>query len=252
MNPEESALTGGKAACSSRSPHDPDEQGLLVPPLHPQARELFVQPSVTVTYAQSLDGSLSDATRRATSLSGPESWAFTHRLRASHAAILVGIGTVLADDPQLTVRHAEGPNPQPIVLDSHLRCPLDRRLFRHPTHRLWLATTSAAPADRRAALEAAGARVLCLPPCERGRIDLPALLRDLGERGVGSLMVEGGAQVITAFLAQRLAHRLVVTVTPHLVGGLRAIHERVDVPFGDVRYHLSGRDVIVDAQVTAG
>lgn len=214
------------------------------------------RPAVTVTYAQSLNGSLAAAPAQPLALSGPQSLAFTHQLRAAHAAILVGVNTVLADNPQLTVRisgaTALGPNPQPIVLDSRLRCPLAARLLRHPTHALWLVTTDAAPAERQAALEAAGARVIRLPADAQGRVALPALLDWLGAQGLASLMVEGGAQTITAFLAQRLADRLIITLAPRLIGGLNAIAAPLDLPLRNIRYRTLGDDLIVEAELDRG
>lgn len=210
------------------------------------------RPLVTVTYAQSLNGSLAATPGRPLALSGPQSLAFTHQLRAAHAAILVGINTVLSDDPQLTVRHANGPNPQPIVLDSRLRCPPGSRLLHHPTHALWLATTDAAPAERQAALEAAGARIIRLPADAQGRVALPALLGWLGAQGLASLMVEGGAQTITAFLEQWLADRLIVTLAPRLIGGLNAIAAPLDLPLCNVRCRMLGDDVIVEAELDRG
>ncbi|HEX9595492.1 MAG TPA: RibD family protein, partial [Anaerolineales bacterium] len=82
------------------------------------------RPTVTLSYAQSLDGSIALHRGEPLTLSGPESMAMTHRLRAAHDAILVGIGTVISDDPQLNVRLVEGRNPQVVVLDSRLRLPL--------------------------------------------------------------------------------------------------------------------------------
>lgn len=208
------------------------------------------RPSVTVTFAQSLDGCLAAAPGRPLALSGPESLALTHRLRAAHTAILVGLGTVLADDPQLTVRHASGPNPQPILLDSQLRCPLEAKLLRHPTHRLWIATTAAAPPERERALEAAGARIHRGPADDNGRVALPALLDWFGAQGVSTLMVEGGAQVITAFIAGGLAERLIVTVAPRLIGGVRAITTPMDLPLRNVRYQVLGDDMVVEADLS--
>ncbi|MGQ0601243.1 MAG: RibD family protein [Anaerolineales bacterium] len=207
------------------------------------------RPSVTVTFAQSLDGSLTAERGQPLALSGPESLAYTHHLRAAHAAILVGLGTVLADDPQLTVRHAAGPHPQPIVLDSQLRLPLTARLLRHPTHPLWIATTNAAPGERQSALEAAGAHIMRLPADEAGHVALPALLDELGAQGMRSLMVEGGARVITAFLAQRLAERINLTLAPRFIGGVRAITERMDVSLRNVQYRVLGNDVIVEGRL---
>lgn len=209
------------------------------------------RPFVTVTYAQSLDGCLAGEPGRPLALSGPEALAFTHQLRAAHAAILVGLGTVLADDPQLTVRHAAGPNPQPVVVDSHLNLPLAARLLRHPTHTLWVAATAAAPPERVSALEALGAQVLRLPADAQGRVALPALLAALGARGVATLMVEGGARVITAFLTQGLADRLTVTIAPRLLGGVRAVAAPLDLALGQPHYRPLGADLIVDAALTA-
>ena len=86
-------------------------------------------PFVTLSYAQSLDGSIAARRGEALGLSGPESLRLTHRLRSMHDAILVGIGTVLSDNPRLTVRLVNGQNPRPIVVDSRLRIPLNCRLF---------------------------------------------------------------------------------------------------------------------------
>ncbi|HLB48279.1 MAG TPA: RibD family protein, partial [Anaerolineales bacterium] len=141
-----------------------------------------MRPFVTLTYAQSLDGSIGLPGQRL-ELSGPESTRMTHELRTQHDGILVGIGTVLADDPRLTVRHAVGRNPQPIVLDSRLRIPLTAALLKHPDRLPWLAATDPEP-DRQSALEALGARVYRLPSDTSGRVGLVALLDLLGGLGL--------------------------------------------------------------------
>jgi 3,4-dihydroxy 2-butanone 4-phosphate synthase/GTP cyclohydrolase II len=182
------------------------------------------RPFVTLTYAQSLDGCISAAPGTRLQLSGTQSKQLTHHLRASHDAILVGIGTLMSDDPRLTARHAHGPNPQPIILDSQARCPLSARLLQHPTHHLWIAVTAAAPSARVDALTGAGARVVPLPADPEGGIDLCSLLDWLSREGIRSLMVEGGAQVITRFLLARLVDQVILTVAPILVGGVHAIH----------------------------
>jgi 3,4-dihydroxy 2-butanone 4-phosphate synthase/GTP cyclohydrolase II len=112
-------------------------------------------PRVTLTYAQSLDGCIAARRGEPYLLSGPESKRMTHQLRAAHSAILVGIGTVLADNPRLTARVAGGENPQPVVLDSRLRLPLDARLLQ--TGSPWIATTYSADPQRCALLAQAGA-----------------------------------------------------------------------------------------------
>jgi GTP cyclohydrolase II len=207
----------------------------------------FDRPLVMLSYAQSLDGSIAARRGERLVLSGPESKALTHRLRAANDTILVGIGTVLADDPRLTARLAEGANPQPIVVDSSLRFPPDARLLDHPTHKPWIATSEHADPARASALEEADAVVLRLPEGADGRVDLGALLDQLGQRGVASLMVEGGAAIITSFLAGRLADQLVLTIAPRLVGGLNALDQPLanGLDLHDTLYWQAGADMIV-------
>jgi 3,4-dihydroxy 2-butanone 4-phosphate synthase/GTP cyclohydrolase II len=193
-----------------------------------------------------LDGSLAAAPGQPLALSGPESSAFTHQLRSEHDAILVGIGTVLADNPRLTVRLVPGPNPQPIVLDSRLQFPLTANLLQHPRGVI-IATTDQADSRQQAELEAAGARVVRLPA--RDRVPLPALLDWLGENGIKSLMVEGGSRVITSFLLERLADRVAITIAPRFVGGVRALASPVDLTLRNVTYRTLDIDLIVEAEV---
>lgn len=181
------------------------------------------RPFVTLSYAQSVDGSIAARHGQALALSGARSMTLTHQLRVAHDAILVGIGTVLADNPRLTVRLVEGKNPQPIVADSRLRFPLSANLLCQPPLSPWIATGEQADAGRQAVLEAAGARVLRVPMNARGQVNLTALLERLGALGIHSVMVEGGARIITSFLAERLVDHIVLTVAPRLVGGIRAV-----------------------------
>lgn len=191
---------------------------LTVPRKSPQ----HDRPFVTLSYAQSLDGSIAARRGAQLVLSGTESMMMTHRLRADHDAILVGIGTVLADDPQLTVRLVEGKHPQPVILDSRLRFPATARLLHGPTTP-WIATVAGTSPEKQKLLERAGARIVVLPKGEDGRVDLQALLRNLSQQGVNSLMVEGGARVITSFLRTGLVDRLALTISPTIVAGLPAV-----------------------------
>lgn len=208
------------------------------------------RPHITLSYAQSLDGSIAGGARQTLSLSSPESLLITHRLRAAHDAILVGIGTVLADNPRLTVRLVDGPSPQPVVLDSWLRIPHAAALLDHPRP-IWIACQQLL-IDSTAARELAvrGLRLLPLPMDEQGRLSLPHLLAELGASGIRSLMVEGGAQVITSFVQEGLVDLLALTVTPHLVGGLHALH-LADAGVGHLRqlqapqWRQAGSDWIV-------
>jgi len=188
---------------------------------------------VTLSYAQSLDGSITLRRGQQLALSGEESLIITHRLRAAHQAILVGIGTILADNPRLNVRLIEGQSPQPVVLDSQLRFPENARLLESPLPP-WIATTRRASPQKRASLEASGVQLLKLPEDEHHRIQLPALLERLAALKINSLMVEGGARVITSFLSARLVDRIVLTIAPRFLGGLHAPEAWSEVSTGPI------------------
>jgi 3,4-dihydroxy 2-butanone 4-phosphate synthase/GTP cyclohydrolase II len=214
------------------------------------------RPLVTLSYAQSLDGCLTAQPGEPLAISSPEALAWTHTLRASHDAILVGIGTVLADDPTLAVRFAKGNNPQPVVVDSHLRLPLAARLLARSTP-LWVAAAESADPLRRQQLEERGARVLALPAAGH-QVDLAALLDQLGSEGVRSLMVEGGSEILTSFWRGALAQQAVVTIAPILLGGLHAVSAPLYAPNG-VGLHfprlrrpqsfIAGEDIILWGEI---
>ena len=216
-------------------------------------REKAGLPFVTVSYAQSLDGSIALRPGYPLAISCPESQRLTHSLRALHEGILVGIGTVLADDPQLTVRNVPGQNPQPIILDSRLRFPPYARLLAGNGRRPWIFTTQNAEVGRARSLEESGAVVFRFSPDPDGRIGVRPLLESLGEQGVVSLMVEGGIQVITSFLLARMVNQMVVTIAPFLVGGTRVIEALADRESGpfprlvNVDYERVGEDLVLRA-----
>lgn len=180
------------------------------------------RPFVTLSYAQSLDGSISRRRGEPFAISGRETLKMTHALRAEHDAILVGRGTIQADDPQMTVRLAEGDSPRPVILDSRLTCPPGARIFKHPKAP-WLVAGAGVDAGRVESIEGAGGVVIPVSLGADARVDLTAALEALAERGVGRLMVEGGAEVITSFLEQGAADILIITIAPVLLGGLKGV-----------------------------
>lgn len=214
------------------------------------ARLAAVEPSgrpfVTLSYAQSLDGSIAERDGRPLALSSAPSLFRTHALRARHAGLLVGVGTVLADDPALTVRHAPGPHPQPLVLDTGLRTPTLARLLGHPRPPWFL---TAAPADpaRRAGLAAAGARVIEVARDPRDLVDLPQALRAISGQGLRSVMVEGGSRVLRSFLEQGLFDWIVITLAPVFRAGKPALGPgEGSLPRVHLRgWEASGPDLIV-------
>jgi diaminohydroxyphosphoribosylaminopyrimidine deaminase/5-amino-6-(5-phosphoribosylamino)uracil reductase len=180
-------------------------------------------PFVTSKWAMSLDGRIATRTGDSRWISGPASRALAHELRAASDAILVGIGTVLADDPQLTARDLPQGRPAPrhparVILDSRLRIPLDARVLARDGAPVLVATTSRARPDARRALEQAGADVI-VADGQDGRVDLHAILAELGRRGIMSLLVEGGAGVHGACFDAGLVDKVVVFVAPVILGG---------------------------------
>ncbi|GAB4332929.1 MAG: hypothetical protein Kow0037_10910 [Calditrichia bacterium] len=180
------------------------------------------RPYITLTFAQSLDGSISIVPSESVALSNREALKMTHRLRASHDAILIGIGTLLADDPRLTVRLVDGEDPQPIVVDSHLRIPLTARLLKN-AKKPWIASTGDGLPGKAEQLKAAGAEVFEFSALPNGWVNLPEMLARLYQLGIRHLMVEGGARIIYSFLKEQLADQMVITVAPLLLGGFRAV-----------------------------
>ena len=181
------------------------------------------RPSITIKIAQTLDGRIATLTGQSQWITCEPARALAHELRATHDAVLVGIGTVLHDNPRLTVRLVDGPDPLRVVADSSLRIPLDSALLTESPERTIVVTTEAAPAERVEAVRALGARVIYgrRGPDGLDLLDLLGLLYDLGVR---SLMVEGGSGITTSLLRAALVDRLVVCIAPKVLGsGLDAV-----------------------------
>jgi GTP cyclohydrolase II len=210
------------------------------------------RPFVTLTFAQSLDGSIAARPRQRLRLSGSESLRLTHWLRSAHDSILVGIGTVLADDPRLTVRLVEGNQPQPVVLDTHLRTAPSARLLTGGGRSPWIVCAFDADVRRRKALETCGACVIEVTTGADGYLQISEVLAALANRGIRSVMVEGGAAVIQSFLTARLVDYVILTIAPVLVGGVGYLQaaeavECRDLPrLHDVLAYQLGDDMIVE------
>ncbi len=213
------------------------------------------RPFVTLAYAQGWDGSITTRRGDVLPLSGIESNRLTHQLRSLHDGILVGVDTVLTDDPKLTVREWNGPNPQPIVLDSQLRMPQNARLFHHPDKQCWILSLC-----ENSGAFGKQAEIITLKSADPDtqQVPLPAALRLLSQKGIRSLMVEGGARIITAFLRARLADAVVMTVAPRLIGGYKAIGSLATLPVDELPYikplhhGMLGDDIIVWGRLQYG
>jgi riboflavin biosynthesis pyrimidine reductase len=207
-------------------------------------------PRITVSYAQSLDGRIATATGDSRWISCSRTLTLAHRLRRDHEVILVGIGTVLRDDPELSCRlKRSSRSPVRVILDSRLRLPPDSTIVRTcKTYRTIVYTledtadsgaegaavvdmmagtaASDAAAGRRVDLERAGVEVCEAGADAQGRVSVVDVVEDLANRGFRSIFVEGGGQVITSFLRAGLVHRMIVVTAPLLIGrGVEAIGE---------------------------
>jgi len=189
-------------------------------------------PLVSLKAAMSLDGKIATRTGESKWITGERARRFAHKLRARHDAVMVGIGTVLSDDPKLTVRSVRGRSPVRLVVDSAARTPPTAALLTAGERPPVIAVTEKAPDERVDALRRAGAEVWVLPaephppspspPAERGRVDLAALLRRLGEEQVQSVLVEGGGTLASAALAAGLVDRVYFFIAPLIIGGAEA------------------------------
>ena len=206
------------------------------------------RPFITLSYAQTLDGCIAANKNKRLRLSDKESLIMTHQIRSKHDSILVGIGTILADNPQLTVRRIRGKNPQPIILDTNLRFPIKAKLL-NGSISPWIFTGETSNVKKEKQLENLGAKIFRLP-IKRNVIDLESLMQKLTILKINSIMVEGGAEVITNFMSKKMADLVVSTITPFLLGkGIRPfenISKTMDsLTFQDLKYVKVGRDLIV-------
>jgi len=173
-------------------------------------------PFVQLKLAESLDGKIATHTGDSKWISGDRSRTEVHRLRRRFAAILVGVNTVINDDPLLTVRHVEGPNPVRIVLDGRGRIPLDARML--SAEGRTIVATATMPENKEKNLCDRGVEIWRLPG-NGGKVDLRALLSRLGKEHLDSLLIEGGGETAAAFLAAGLVNKVSFFIAPMIIGG---------------------------------
>lgn len=188
----------------------------------------FIQtgiPFVTLKFAQTLDGRIATASGHSQWISSFSSRRLAHQLRSIHDAVLVGVGTVMKDDPELTVRLNRGRSPVRIIVDSHLHIPLNAKVLQNQHKaRTIIATTPKASIDKKARLTDMCIEVLLIDEDFRHQIDLKCLLAELGKKGLSSVLIEGGAAIITSVIREQLADRVVMIIAPKIAGkGIEAV-----------------------------
>jgi diaminohydroxyphosphoribosylaminopyrimidine deaminase/5-amino-6-(5-phosphoribosylamino)uracil reductase len=214
------------------------------------------KPFVTLKIASTLDGKIATAAGESRWITGPSARDAVHRLRATVDAVMVGAGTVRADDPALTARGGRNRrNPHRVILDERLSVPLTARIFSpQDGSTTFVATTREAPALRRRRVESSGARVLVVGS-RNGMVDLKALMRRLGAMGVTSVLLEGGAEVNASALRAGIVAKAVIMLAPKLLGGRDAVgsiggrspKRLIDAAvLRDVVVRRAGDDVIVE------
>lgn len=186
-------------------------------------------PFITLKTAMTLDGKIATRTGDSQWITGTKARQHVHLLRAKSGAVMVGIGTALQDNPQLTARLKVPPPHQPlrIVVDSQLRLSPEFQLVQIATSAptlqpLLIATTQSAPKEREARLSVPGVEILRLPEDSSGRVDLKALSASLAERQIVSVFVEGGGSLHASLIEQGLAQKILCFIAPKLVGGREA------------------------------
>lgn len=181
-------------------------------------------PFVTMKIAQTLDGRIATRNRHSKWITSPEARKVGHQLRSDSDAVIVGIGTVLADNPRLTVRHLNGRMPFRIVMDSRLRLPMESHLLTDEFTDKTIIATISADSDKRGEIISRGAQIWDIPADNTGRISVAELLKKAVTEKFSAVMVEGGSEVYTSFLKEKLVHRLVLILAPKLLGaGINSI-----------------------------
>ncbi|MCS6859253.1 MAG: bifunctional diaminohydroxyphosphoribosylaminopyrimidine deaminase/5-amino-6-(5-phosphoribosylamino)uracil reductase RibD [Abditibacteriales bacterium] len=234
--------------------------------LEEQARKLnedFIKfktqglPFVTLKIAMTLDGKIATASGESQWITGDKARAHAQRLRHEHDAILVGINTVLADDPQLTTRLRRGKDPQRIILDSRARLPLTARVLHVASSAsTWVAVTQDAPQSRIRKLEQSGAKVLPTESAD-GRVNLRQLMKLIAAQNVMSVLIEGGGTVAWSALDAGIVDKVIFFIAPKIIGGANAVTavEGAGRRLGeawrlrDVRVKRMGEDVMVEGYV---
>jgi len=212
------------------------------------------EPFIILKMAATLDGKLATRSGESQWITGETSRRFVHRLRDQVDGVVVGIGTILKDDPMLTARIKDGRDPYRIVFDSRLRIPENAKVVDLSPTKAIVATTEMASRDKIERLRKKGVRIL-ISDSKSGKVDLKASLLKLGEMGMMSLLLEGGSQLSGSFLDQRLIDKILLFLSPKLIGdplapgifgggGVTSLKEAISIK--DLKVRKIGEDILLE------
>lgn len=177
-------------------------------------------PFVTLKTAVTMDGKIASYTLDSRWITSSAAREDVHTLRHQNAAILVGVNTVIKDDPQLTTRLPNGRNPVRVIMDSTLRVPLNAKVVEDGEAPTWVFTTKSHNSERRKFLESTGVKVFVTE--QSCRVDPAEVLQLLGQQSISSLLIEGGSEINASFFENRLVDKMIIYMAPKIIGGRNA------------------------------
>jgi diaminohydroxyphosphoribosylaminopyrimidine deaminase/5-amino-6-(5-phosphoribosylamino)uracil reductase len=213
-------------------------------------------PFVTLKFAQTIDGRIATVSGHSRWISSAPSLRFAHKLRSSHDAVLIGVNTLIQDNPELTVRLVRGRNPLRVVVDSSLRIPMDAKVLKNQNAaQTIIASTATADPEKIARLRNSEIETVVIGEHTDDRVDLKKLFIELGKRNISSVLVEGGSSIITSMLKAKLPDRIVIVMAPKIVGkGIDAVGD-LNIHNMDESMRLAyrkirrlGNDLIIDGR----
>ena len=215
------------------------------------------RPYVTIKIAESLDGKIADAKGNSKWITSLESRRFVHKLRSQSGAVMIGVNTLLKDNPLLTNRYYRAIRRQPmrVIVDTCLKTPIASRILKNVGGTVLIAAGRGAAAKRKALLEKKGARVVLLPE-KNGRVKLAAVLKYLNKIGVMSVLCEGGGELVSSLIRERLADEAYFFIAPKIIGGRLAPSScggpstdmRDSINLKNIRVEKIGTDILVQGE----
>ena len=215
------------------------------------------QPYVVMKYAMPMAGKTSTSSRQSKWITGEQAREHVHKTRNRLSAVMTGLGTILADDPQLTCRIPDGRNPARIICDTHLRTPLTSNVIITAPHVRTILATCCQDPDAMAPYEDAGCEILVLPEKD-GHTDLQVLMKRLGGMDIDSILLEGGSALNWSALDQGIVHKLQAYIAPKVFGGQKGLSPiggtGVGMPesaflLDSPRITVLGRDILLESGV---